>query len=186
MKPADVAINLGTPQGSPRTSSDFEEVHYPHQHTSAASISSTGSLGWTTVPRREEELPLPHYMSEDTARRRVPRAPAVGDGSGTYAVHDEKQALSYDAYDDGGKDVYAKMKAARGPVGSGRVRRPPPPPPTSIVCVYTIFSLPIMSDKTAERVHSSKLRTYRPYHLYPPFLLDTIPQNRQVKYCCLG
>lgn len=141
MQPADVAINLGTPQGSPRTSSDFEEVHYPHYHISTASDSPPGSLGWTAVPRREEELPLPHYMSEDTARRRVPRAPAAGDGSGTYIARDEKQPTTYDAYDDGGKDVYAKMKATRGPVGSGRVRRPPPPPPTSIVRVMLTFTI---------------------------------------------
>ncbi|CAL1705382.1 unnamed protein product [Somion occarium] len=130
MKPADVALNFGTPSGSPRTSSDFEELNYPHHHT-ATSNSPTGSLGWTAVPRREEELPLPHYMSEDTARRRVPRAPAV-DGGETFVAQDEKHPMDYDVYDDGGKDVYAKMKAARGPVGSGRLRRPPAPPPTTV------------------------------------------------------
>lgn len=74
-----------------------------------------------------------HYMSEETARRRVLRGPS---GNGPQAepsqVVSEKE---YEIYDDEGKDVYAKMKDMRSPLGSGRLRRPPPPPPTTVVRV---------------------------------------------------
>lgn len=130
MKRSDITLNFGSPPGSPRTSSDFEEVNYPHSRTD--SNSPDISLSWTAVPRREEELPL-HYMNEESARRRVVRPQG---GSGSYAEHYDtpnKHEGGYAEYDDGGKDVYSKMKAARGPVGSGRIHRPPPPPPTTIV-----------------------------------------------------
>ena len=114
-----ISLNFGTPEVSPRTSSDFEEVPYPHQTT------TTTAQGWHTAPREKEELPL-HYMGEETARRRVTRTPG---GNGVYDTHVEGP----DEYDDEGKDVYAKLKAARVPISSGRPRRPPPPPATTIV-----------------------------------------------------
>ncbi|OBZ65725.1 hypothetical protein A0H81_14234 [Grifola frondosa] len=40
--------------------------------------------------------------------------------------------MEYGAFDDEGKDVYSKMKTAKVPFGSGRLRRPPPPPPTTL------------------------------------------------------
>ena len=65
-------------------------------------------------------------MSEETARRRVPRAPSGGDA---YAAYNEKS----EEYDDEGKDVYAKIRASRMPVSSGRPRRHHQPPATTIV-----------------------------------------------------
>jgi len=118
MRPSEVALNFGTPQHSPRTSSDFEEIPYPHH--------------WPSSQGHPEELPL-HYMSEETTRRRVhqhhehqhPKQGPVG-----YAGYPTEQ-------DDGGKDVYAKMRQSHGGLGGGRPRRFPPPPPTSVVCTPT-------------------------------------------------
>ena len=124
MKPPQVTVNFGTPPeaSTPRTSSEFEEVHY----------SASETANWSSA-RREEELPL-HYMNEDKARRRVPHGPG---GNGTFASIGEDPDEAYDAYDDGGKEVYSKMRAAaKSAMGSGRVRRPPPPPPTSIVSLF--------------------------------------------------
>ncbi|EPS95451.1 hypothetical protein FOMPIDRAFT_71065 [Fomitopsis schrenkii] len=119
MRPSQVVIHVGTPpEQSPRSSSDFEEISYPIQQ----------SPSWARSAR-EEELPL-HYMSEETARRRVLRGPS---GNGTQP--EPSKAVSekeYEIYDDEGKDVYAKMKDMRSPLGSGRLRRPPPPPPTTV------------------------------------------------------
>ena len=124
MRPSQVVIHVGTPpEQSPRSSSDFEEISYPvHQ-----------SPSWARSAR-EEELPL-HYMSEETARRRVLRGP-----SGNGPQPEPSQVVSekeYEIYDDEGKDVYAKMKDMRSPLGSGRLRRPPPPPPTTVVRVLS-------------------------------------------------
>lgn len=127
MKPPQVTVNFGTPPESstPRTSSEFEEVHY----------SPSDPQNWTTISRREEELPL-HYMSEDKARRRVLRGPA---SNGTYASLGEDPDVVFDEFDDGGKEVYTKMRAtAKSNMSSGRMRRPPPPPPTTIVrCLFS-------------------------------------------------
>ncbi|KAI0819094.1 glycosyltransferase family 39 protein [Irpex lacteus] len=117
--PDSISLDFGTPEVSPRTSSDFEEIPYP-QYTQASHQHQTG---WAAQPRREEELPL-HYMNEETARRRV----HASRGPASTGFYDEKQ----DQYDDDGKDVYAKIKASRIPVSSGRPRRPPAPPATSI------------------------------------------------------
>lgn len=160
MKRSDIALNFGSPPGSPRTSSDFEEVNYPH---STDSNSPDHSLSWTAVPRREEELPL-HYMNEDSARRRVVRPQG---GSGLYAEHYDapsKHEAGYAEYDDGGKDVYNKMKAARGPVGSGRIHRPPPPPPTTIVRPAGMSVLHPPTKLVICRASSSS-RTSSTYHL---------------------
>lgn len=107
MRPSEVVLSPRTPLDSPRTSSDFEEVHYPGNNWSSS--------------RAPEELPL-HYMNEDKARRRVthPSAP-LG------------QAVENMELDTEGKDVYTKMKQSHGGIGGGRPRRAPPPPPTSIV-----------------------------------------------------
>jgi dolichyl-phosphate-mannose-protein mannosyltransferase len=110
MRPPQVAIDFGTPPGSPsRTSSDdFERVPYPPEHYKS---------------QQEEDLPL-HYMGEDKARRRGV-ARTAGESSG----HEEY-------YDDDGKDVYAKVRPLKSRVGSGRPRRVPPPPPATIVCIH--------------------------------------------------
>jgi len=117
MRPSEVTLNFGTPQDSPRTSSDFEEVPYPHH--------------WSSSQGQPEELPL-HYMSEETTRRRLHQHPDH--------QHPPYGSAGYDDYpvgpaeqDDGGKDVYAKMRQSHGGLGGGRPRRLPPPPPTSVV-----------------------------------------------------
>lgn len=117
MRQSEVTLNFGTPQDSPRTSSDFEEVPYPHH--------------WSSSQGQPEELPL-HYMSEETTRRRLHQHPDH--------QHPPYGPAGYDDYpvgpaeqDDGGKDVYAKMRQTHGGLGGGRPRRLPPPPPTSVV-----------------------------------------------------
>lgn len=121
MKRSDsISLNFGTPEVSPRTSSDFEEIHYPHYASTATTTTTTTAAHGA---RREEDLPL-HYMGEETARRRVRATPG---GNGVYDSHAEGK----DEYDD--DNVYAKMRAAKVPVSSGRPRRPPPPPATTIV-----------------------------------------------------
>jgi dolichyl-phosphate-mannose-protein mannosyltransferase len=120
--PDSISLNFGTPEVSPRTSSEFEEISYPHYTTA----SHQQYPGRGASQRREEELPL-HYMGEETARRRVPASRGHG-------YYDEKQT----EYDDDGKDVYAKIRASKMPVGSGRPRRPPTLPATSIVSALYI------------------------------------------------
>jgi dolichyl-phosphate-mannose-protein mannosyltransferase len=110
---AGLALDLGTPPASPNSSDEFEQVSYPTH--------------WAS---HDEHLPL-HYMSEDKARRRVLRGPTGG------PMPPGGQQNIYDVDDDQGKDVYAKLKAARGyMVGSGRITRPPPPPPASLVSAH--------------------------------------------------
>ena len=117
MRPSEVTLNFGTPQDSPRTSSDFEEIPYPHH--------------WSSSQGQPEELPL-HYMSEETTRHRVHQHsehqhPHQGPaGYADYPVDPAEQ-------DDGGKDEYAKMRQSHGGLGGGRPRRLHPPPPTSLV-----------------------------------------------------
>lgn len=113
MRPSQLALNLGTPPGSPtRTSSDFEEVSYPSSH-------------WSS--HNEAELPM-HYLSEDTARRRGKSA-AVGNSV--------DEAKAEPDYSDEGKDVYNKVRVVRGPTLGGRPQRPPPPPASSLVSAST-------------------------------------------------
>ncbi|OSD08401.1 glycosyltransferase family 39 protein [Trametes coccinea BRFM310] len=124
MKPSQLALDLGPPyDDDPASSSDFEEIPHPAAHNAYWSQSSS------THPARDEELPL-HYMSEEKARRRVTRGP--GPAGGGFASQVSEKDSDYDAYDDEGKDVYSKMKAMKGPISSGRPRRPPPPPPTTL------------------------------------------------------
>jgi dolichyl-phosphate-mannose-protein mannosyltransferase len=117
MRPSEVTLNFGTPQDSPRTSSDFEEIHYPHYQPSSQG--------------QPEELPL-HYMSEETTRRRVHQHSEL-----QYSQQQPAGYADYPVYpaehDDGGKDVYAKMRQSHGGLGGGRPRRLPPPPPKSVV-----------------------------------------------------
>jgi dolichyl-phosphate-mannose-protein mannosyltransferase len=126
LRPAQVALDLGTPPGSARTSSDFEEINYPPtQRTKAPTPPSD---------YRQEELPL-HYMTEDSARRRVVRTNAGAGASNGHSYDYGSVPEKGSAYDDdGGKDVYAKMNVNKaGGMGGGRIRRPPPPPATSMV-----------------------------------------------------
>ncbi|KIJ44250.1 glycosyltransferase family 39 protein [Sphaerobolus stellatus SS14] len=90
-KPADIALDLGTPPGSGRTSEEYEQVAYPAH--------STANESFWGPPRQqaaEEELPL-HYMNDERARRRVkPGAPTSrenGDQQYEEAYHDEKGLL---------------------------------------------------------------------------------------------
>ncbi|KZT23996.1 glycosyltransferase family 39 protein [Neolentinus lepideus HHB14362 ss-1] len=105
-RPSQVAIPVGDLREEDSLS-DFEEVPYPTHTTNS----------WTV---NQEELPL-HYMTEEKARRRVPKAPA---GNG---LHDDKA----EAFDDGGRDAYNKIGSVKGNMGGGRLRRPPPPPPAT-------------------------------------------------------
>ncbi len=141
-RPSEIALNFGTPPGgnSPRTSSDFEEISYPSLSTSPNIQHNHITNTWST---RQEELPL-HHMNEDTARRRFAgRPPPL---NGTSVGEEEEYSEKYEgygrpaapAYDDGGKDVYNKIHAAKSPLGSGKLRRPPPPPPTTIVRPFIV------------------------------------------------
>ena len=121
MRPSEVALNLGTPPGSPtRTSSEFEEVAYPSNH-------------WSSQ-QQEEELPL-HYMTEETARRRFKAGAGAGNGA------DGTRPGYY--YDDEGKDVYNKMKSIKGPTLGGRPQRPAPPPATNLVSAKSTVAVSI-------------------------------------------
>lgn len=113
MRPSDTSIEFGYPppdnQSHSPADSDFEEVPYPSS---------------SSYPHQDQtsELPL-HYMSEDTARRRVTRGPGLSE-------KDVDPLLNVE--DDDGKDVYNKSKPARSRIASGR---PPPKhqtPPTSM------------------------------------------------------
>jgi len=177
MRPSEVTLNFGTPQDSPRTSSDFEEVPYPHH--------------WSSSQGQPEELPL-YYMSEETTRRRLHQHPDH--------QHPPYGPAGYDDYpvgpaeqDDGGKDVYAKMRQTHGGLGGGRPRRLPPPPPTSVVrlSASAIAFLP-RSLSTPDfiplqaRVHFAKSRTHPPRFLHPSLVLDSFPWYWEVKRRRLG
>lgn len=113
MKPPQVAIDFGSPSDSHSVSSDeFEQVSYPPDHY--------------LVQQQTQDLPL-HYMTEETARRRVVRGgePLLGHDGGVAEL-----------YDDEGKDVYSKSRSGKGRVSSGRQRQPPPPPPTTVVRLF--------------------------------------------------
>lgn len=117
MKSDQVALNLGTPPGSPpRTSSEFEEVAYPQPSPPSH---------WAAT-KQDAELPL-HYMSEESARRRV--RGQVGTEYGDHAEAHELEPLN----DDEGKDVYNKIGATRPATYGGRPRKPVHPPPSSLV-----------------------------------------------------
>jgi dolichyl-phosphate-mannose-protein mannosyltransferase len=109
--PSSVTVDFGTDSTTP---GDFEQVP-----------PSSNAAYWNTA----EELPL-HYMAEETTRRRVPRGPTGGDSDGAHL---------HDGYDEDEK--YAKMKAPKSRVGSGKIARPPPPPPTSIVSLVVDVSV---------------------------------------------
>ena len=148
MRPTgQVALDLGPPfEDGARSSSDFEEIPHPTSHNAY----------WPQQPPAHaaprEQLPL-HYMSEEKARRRVVRGP--GGDEGEFAATSEK-GLDYDAFDDEGKDVYSKMKAAKGPISSGRPRRPPPPPPTTLVRILIAH---IVCEVRADCMHSMGTHT---------------------------
>lgn len=161
MRPSEVVLTPRTPQDSPRTSSDFEEVHYPGNN-------------WASS-RAPEELPL-HYMNEDKdkARRRVTH-PAVQPGQ-------ERENVEFDTE---GKDVYAKMKQSHGGIGGGRPRRAPPLPPTSIVRICDCY--PVLSlTSTSDGIPFSKPGAHSSSVLHTPFMLDSFSQNRDVEPSRLG
>ena len=195
MRPSgQVALDLGPPyEDGARSDSDFEEIPHPANHNGY----------WTQhppahAPPREEELPL-HYMNQENARRRVTRGPGGNDGGGL-SQFSEKEGLDYYANDDEGKDVYSKMKAARGPISSGRPRRPPPPPPTTVVRLQpahmrtgsastnnaSAWDAPLSISVEIARVLPAKPRAYPSNRVHPPLVLDALPQHRQVQCRRLG
>jgi len=113
MNPA-VAIDIDSDSYLP--ASEYERISYPNNYH------------W---PEQHQELPL-HYMSEETARRRL--KPTVGEPYGSPV-----QKESFQDYDDEGKDVYNKLKSVSTRVGSGRPPQRHPLPPTSIVCLPCFF-----------------------------------------------
>ncbi|EIW84678.1 glycosyltransferase family 39 protein [Coniophora puteana RWD-64-598 SS2] len=129
MRPDQVHIDFGTPEGpTPRTSDEYEQVSYPSTHNHDHQHHHTTHTHTHRNEGGNESLPL-HYMSEETARRRVAKGP--GNSGGFMSGEESEKDMPYD---DTGKDVYSKMRPGAGVprVSSGRVHRPPPPPPTSI------------------------------------------------------
>ena len=119
MKPAQVALNLGTPPGSPtRSSSEFEQVQYPVSHHSGNS--------WA----QHEQLPLHYMANEDTTRRRVR---GIDGGEGKLGGFHSEAYQSHSPFDDQGKDVYSKSGPYRTPLTGGRPRKTYTPPPTNLV-----------------------------------------------------
>ena len=176
MTPPQVEINFGTPPGTtPRTSSDFEEISYPLQH-------SQPHLWATATTQHEELLPL-HYMADDTsARRRIARGPG---SSGGFMSEDEQEKQA--RYDEEGKDVYSKQRLATGRVNSGRIHKPYSPPPTSIVrSPRRVPSPQKLTSTPIDRIHSTKLGTRLACDIYPPLLLDALSQNRTCELGRLG
>lgn len=141
MRPPQVSLDFGSPPGTPsrNSSDDFEQIPYPPDH-----------LNWAPSSK-QEELPL-HYMNEEKARRRVRGTGGSGDFPGGVVGHDMGME-----YDDESKDVYAKLRPAKGRVGSGRLRRPPPPPPTSIVCANPFIVGILLIILLSRRSSSSKI-----------------------------
>ncbi|KAL0580607.1 Dolichyl-phosphate-mannose--protein mannosyltransferase 2 [Marasmius crinis-equi] len=131
MKPAAVTLEFGGDSSPTRTSSDFEEIHYPTSHPSSHNHH-----------HHSQELELPTYYMEETARRRTKAATSNGAGSSGYDEKSDYSAAQHDKqhelYDDEGKDVYSKMRLPpgvmmnRNRMGSGRVRQMHTPPPTSL------------------------------------------------------
>jgi dolichyl-phosphate-mannose-protein mannosyltransferase len=106
MKPSAITVDFGDSNIESPPTSDFEEVQYPPAHSDRASANSN-----------QHELPL-HYMSEETARRRIPASKT------TSAPAQPNLGTSHDILDDS-KEKYR----AHNP----RLRYAPPPPPTTIV-----------------------------------------------------
>lgn len=85
-------------------------------------------------------------MNEDKATRR--RRPVGPGGLDSYGTHNGHYAPYADENDDGGKEVYAKMRTHSGPAPSA-LRYVPRPPPTSFQddliehlpgAIYTLLS----------------------------------------------
>ena len=111
MKPSAVAVDI---QSDPELAAEYNPISYPNT-----------KLHWSD---QHEQLPL-HYMSEDTARRRVKVS-----AHEVYGVQVPNE--TYGEYNDGGKDVYNKVRRTT-TIGSGRLPQPPLPPPTSVVSLLT-------------------------------------------------
>lgn len=121
--PKQVSIDFGPP--SPV--SEFEEITTHHSHSQQH-------------PPAVEELPL-HYMQSDGGEVRYRHKP-VGPSALDNNYHNGRGYV-YTDEDDGGKEVYAKMRT------SNALRNIPRPPPTSFqedlmehlpAAVYTLLS----------------------------------------------
>lgn len=146
MKPSAIAVDIGSDPDFP---SEYELIPYP-----------TTNHHW---PEQHQQLPL-HYMSEETARRRVKVA-----GGPTLGSPLPKK--SYD--DDGSKDAYLKPRPPSARVTSGRLPQPHLPPPTSVVSFFS-FAIFIDNLLILARLHLSKYRTSSPSHLHTSLLLDPV------------
>lgn len=151
--PGPVAVDIGTP--SPRSS--FEEIHHPPYSTATSALNQDPASSWSSYPP-VEELPM-HYISDDKARRRIIR-PLGGLGPGSSSPlttsnepipipHSFNDGLGNGMHsgnaedDDGGREVYGKMRAA------AALRQIPRPPPTTFqedllehlpAAIYTLLS----------------------------------------------
>ena len=167
-RPSQVALNIGysPPESPTRTSSDFEQVGYPPSH-------------WSS--QHEEELPL-HYMSEETARRRV------RPGGTTGAENSKKVESNF----DDGKDVYNKMRTIRGPTLGGRPQKPPPPPATNLVSILIwagIFKPRFLMQDAyilLDGVYSAEFGSYSSCYIHLTIMLDAFLSHRKVKYRRMG
>lgn len=112
-KPTEIALELGTPPGSRRTSEEFEQVSYPANSTFNDTL-------WGPSHRHviEEELPL-HYMNDERARRRVKG------GAGSSREDGEQQ---YEAEYDEKASFHDKARVVSIPRIARNMRRNPPPP----------------------------------------------------------
>jgi dolichyl-phosphate-mannose-protein mannosyltransferase len=115
MKPAAIAVDIGSDTDFPN---HYEPIPYP-----------TANYRWT---EQHQQLPL-HYMSEETARRRVKVSGGVAVGS--------PLPNEYGDYDDETKDAYHKPRPPSAHVASGRLPQPHLPPPTSIVSFVLMHSI---------------------------------------------
>jgi dolichyl-phosphate-mannose-protein mannosyltransferase len=110
MKPAAIAVDIGSDTEFP---AQYEPIPY-----------TTANYHWT---EQHQQLPL-HYMSEETARRRVKASGGADLGS----------PLQKEGYDDESKEAYHKHGPPSARVASGRLPQPHLPPPTSIVSLVLI------------------------------------------------
>lgn len=158
MKPAAIAVDIGDTD-SP---TQYEPIPYP-----------SANYHWS-----EQQLPL-HYMSEETARRRIKI-------SGGAALGSPLPKESYEHYDDESKDVYSKFRPPSARIASGRLPQPHQPPPTSIVSLVFMRDIHSKTHPASARLHSPKRRAPPSNHLHSSLLLDPLLQNWCFKHSRLG